>query len=203
MPICSFVYRENISQQNLRNHLDQLQSLSKPILPSRLGPLLRCRLYLLANKVPFTDELVSLEKWSNSEKQRVKESGEQPAGALRCAARGAAHAMLTSVVRASGVLQRQMKRLALRSKCSAPPQRQGAAMQRRSKRVSGAHRAPASASSRGQVLCGAHSYQPVYWAPGAAISRTTQFLLKMSGQTPASSSCAEPAVRCYTCSMAL
>lgn len=45
-----------------------------------LNSLVGCRLFLLANDVPFDEELTSFEKWGGGEKKRVKESGEQPAG---------------------------------------------------------------------------------------------------------------------------
>jgi Glutathione S-transferase, N-terminal domain len=41
-----------------------------------------CRLFLLANKIPFTNELVTFQDWGSSEKQKLIDEGTNPLGHL-------------------------------------------------------------------------------------------------------------------------
>ena len=41
-----------------------------------------CRLFLLANKLPFTNELMPLDTWKGGEKERYQKEGLSPLGHL-------------------------------------------------------------------------------------------------------------------------
>ena len=126
------------------------------------SPTLTCRLFMLANGVKFKDELISLEEWDTSERQRMKESGEQPGGACRVAARGASHWQLSCWCRRlvpSDI--NAVQSLWAKGRGDVAPRTHTA----------DACRAPAGIEGRGQVLLGAHCHLPLHCTPGAASPR--------------------------------
>ena len=118
---------------------------------------------MLANGVEFDDELVSFEEWGSSEKQRMKESGEQPAGARRvCAWKSQAIAGVCRIQFALCASRHQRDTVAL-------GQEDGATAPRM--RTADVCRASAGVEGRGQVLLGAHCHLSLHCTPGAASPR--------------------------------